>query len=228
MDEEKKIMEKRSSFKGWKERNKDRIHNKKRKIIGILIVVSIFFTMIIYPYASKIDGKGDNNISLSKEKNNTKISPNYHTKQNNSKIVDASKNKNNYKTIDVSKNNTNISENVIVGKIGVPLISNGFEITVKSISSTELRMSVWITVRNKDNYEKPFKLGSGTIVLDNIGQQYENINVKRSAEISQTNLAAKAMREGAVFFENIKDGRSPKKLTLNINNQKVEFILDNK
>jgi hypothetical protein len=233
MDEEKKVMEKRSSFRGWKERNKDRMH-KKRKTIGILITISIFFAMIIYPDASKIDNNNENNISdhnisgnnisLSIGKNNTTVSP---VKQNKT-LSSNPKNKSNTKIVNTSKNNTNISQSIVIGKIGVPLISNGFEITVKSVTTTEIRMSVWIIVRNKDNYEKPFKLGPGTIVLDNIGQQYESINVKRSAQISQTNLATNAMREGAVFFENLKDGRTPKKLTLNINNQKVEFILDNK
>lgn len=224
MDEEKKILEKRSSFRGWKERNKERTH-KKKKIIGITIIISIFFVMMAYSYVSKIDDdKIDDNISSSIGKNNTSfpIKQNSTVAYTNKSYTNTTKTNKSY----TNTTKTNASRNVI-GKIGVPLINNGFEITVKSISLTEIRVTVWIIVKNKDNYEKPFKLGSGTTILDNIGQQYENIKVARSAEIAQTNLSAQAMREGAIFFERLKDGRSPKKLTLNINNDKIEFVLDN-
>lgn len=216
MDEEKKILEKRSSFKGWKERNKERMH-KKKKIIVIMIIISTFFVMMTYSYVNKID-KDNDNVSSSIT-NNTSFPIKTSTDVNKTSA-------NINKTISSNITKTNTSQKVI-GKIGVPLINKGFEITVKSISPTEIRMTVWVIVKNKDNYEKPFKLGPGTTILDNAGQQYENIKVARSAEIAQTNLSAQAMREGAVFFERLKDGRSPKKLTLNINNDKIEFILDN-
>lgn len=236
MGEEKDILEKRSSFKGWKERNKERV-GKKRKIVGVIIILSVFSAMLAYPYINNLgdDGDKDNvNASLSTGKNDTngsKIDSGSKTgsskvdsggKTGSGKVDSGSKTGNDSKT-----GKTNTSQTV-VGKIGVPVISNGFEIIIKSVSMTELRTTAWMTVKNKDNYEKPFKIGLGTSILDNEGQQYENIRVVRSAEIAQTNLSGDAMREGAIFFERIKDGRNPKRLTLNINNNKVEFILDSK
>ncbi len=216
MEEEKKIMEKRSSFRGWKERNKDKIHQKKRTK-EILIILSIFLVMMYT--------LGGTNNDVSKDKGN----------KTNKAVDNITKNKTTNpekqgkQNISLIKKNDTEDTNTqnIIGKIGVPVNSkNGFEITVKSISSTELRTTAWIIVRNKDKYKKPFKLGSDTIILDNLGQQYENIDVKRSAEISQTDLAPQAMREGAIFFERLKDGRKPKNLTLNINNEQIDFILD--
>lgn len=225
MGEEKDILEKRSSFKGWKERNKERV-GKKRKIVGVIIILSVFSVMLAYPYINNLgdDGDKDNvNASLSTGKNDTNRSKiDSGSKTGSSKVDSGGKTGNDSKT-----GKTNTSQTV-VGKIGVPVISNGFEIIIKSVSMTELRTTAWMTVKNKDNYEKPFKIGLGTSILDNEGQQYENIRVVRSAEIAQTNLSGDAMREGAIFFERIKDGRNPKRLTLNINNNKVEFILDSK
>jgi hypothetical protein len=225
MDEEKKIMEKRSSFRGWKERNKERMH-KKRKIIGIIIILSIFFAITIYPYLSKIDNdnkKNEKNVSLSIGKNKTS-NP---VKQN--KTVSATSKisiNNTNNTTNAKTNKTIINETRLIGKLKVPIIVKGFEITVKGVTVTEIRTSIWISIRNKDSYEKTFKIGPGTIMLDNIGQQYEKIRVTRSAEIVQTNLAAQALKEGAVFFERLKEGRKPKRLTLDINDEKVDFILD--
>lgn len=232
MGEEKDILEKRSSFRGWKERNQERV-GKKRKIIGAVIILSIFSAMMMYPYLGKIDNKDDKdngNISLSTGKNDTngsKVGQTNKTDKAN-KADNGSKTDKSNKTDKGSKTDKTNTSQTVVGKIGVPLVSNGFEITIKSISMTELRTTVWMTVKNKDNYEKSFKIGLGTSILDNEGQQYENIRVTRSAEIAQTNLSGGAMREGAVFFDRIKDGRNPKRLILNLNNNKVEFILDSK
>jgi len=233
MDEEKKIMEKRSSFRGWKERNKENVQQKKNTI-AIIIAVSIFFVLMIYPYLNKVnDNVNDNNNSSSIDQQNNTTSPIPIKDIKTNKSVNTSiKTVNNIskKVINTTNtvNTTNISKKIIIGKIGVPLINNGFEITVKSVTPANLRTNVWIYVRNIDNDEKPFKLGPGTVMIDNIGQQYENVGVARSAEIAQTNLSSQAMREGAIFFDALKEGRSAKKLTLNINNEKVEFVLDNK
>ena len=215
MDEEKKIMEKRSSFRGWKERNKGKIH-QKRNAIGIVIIASIFMAMITYPYWNKI---GDNNPSA-KQPNET-LSPTI-TKQPNKTLSPTP-----IKNIKINSSNSSNGSSLknIIGNIGTPLIINGSEITVKSITKTSLYISIWISVKNIGNDEKPFKLGPGTIVIDDMGQQYENIKVARSAEIAQTNLYAQSMREGAVFFERLKEGRNLKKLVLNINGEKIEFIL---
>jgi len=228
MDEEKKIMEKRSSFRGWKERNKGKT-NERRKAIVLIFAISILLVLAWYPYLSKTDDNNNGNDSSSGKndtKNETKnetvpIIKNTNSSQNISKNISTIKRT---PTVNV----TATPKRIIVGKLGVPLVSSGFEITIKSITVTDIRSSVWIIVRNIENGEKPFKIGPGTIIIDNVGQQYENIKVARSAEIAQTNLSAKAMREGAIFFETIKEGRTAKNLTLNINNDKVEFILGNK
>ncbi len=112
------------------------------------------------------------------------------------------------------------------GKIGVPMIKSGLNITVKNVVLVNQYTNVWISVRNTENTEKQFKLGLGSFILDNMGQQYEMIKVPRSAEIAQTNLYPEAMREGAVFFEKVKEGRSVKKVVLNINGEAFEFRMD--
>lgn len=302
MNDEEKIMEKRSSFRGWKERNKGRI--PQQKIIIVISVMILFFSaLIIYPYwnearnPTKINAK---TVSSSLKTNNTNkigginlISPNgkenwipgtTHTiKWNSSGIPgpnvtiqllkkgsvvekirpitlnDGSENwmissaltpgtdykikitsASNPAYTDTSKNNFTISENLslkinvstvtakkpLVGKIGVPLVSNGFEITVKGVTSSIINTNVGISIKNIENKEKPFKLGYGTVILDDNGQQYENIHPTRSSEISQANLSAKAIREGSVFFERFEDDRKANKLILNINEEKVEFKLD--
>jgi hypothetical protein len=118
-----------------------------------------------------------------------------------------------------------ITENII-GKMGTPFVINGFEINVTKVSSSFLYTNVWITVKNIDNKEKPFTIGPSTVILDNIGFQYEKVQVKRSSEIVQTNLEAKALREGSIFFETLKEGRTAKKLILDLKEEKAEILLE--
>ncbi len=124
-----------------------------------------------------------------------------------------------------NKTSTKLVSNLI-GKIGVPLTKNGFEITVKKVYLGDTYTNVWVSVRNTENKEKPFKLGQGTLLLDNIGQQYENIKIPRSSEIVQTNLYSLSMREGSIFFESLKEGRMPKKMVLNASGEIFEFMLN--
>lgn len=211
MEDEKKIIEKRSSFRGWKERNKGK-SNQKMYIIGILIIAVIFFTLITYAYINKKD-----NISM----------PNVNATSSNSSDNPSTNIVNTPEITEVAtpKITPKIIEN-IVGKMNIPLLIDGFEINVTSVSSSTLYTQVWIIVRNKDKIEKSFKLGPSTVVLDNIGQQYENVHVERSAEIIQTNLAPEAMIEGAIFFEPLKEGRNAKKLILDLKVQKAEVMLE--
>ena len=118
---------------------------------------------------------------------------------------------------------SSINDATEAGKIGTPLVKNGFEITVKSVTPSDQFINVWLSVRNIDNKEKPFKIGLGTSLIDNMNQQYENIKVPRSAEIAQTNLYPMAIRDGAIYFERLKEGASPSKLILNVNGDKLEF-----
>lgn len=122
-------------------------------------------------------------------------------------------------------NTTPARTETVFGKMGVPVVSSGLEVTVKSVTSTSIYTSVWVSVRNTEREEKPFKIGSGTVVIDNLGQQYENIKVARSAEIAQTSLYPRAMREGAVFFERLREGRKPDRLVLYVNGNRLEFEL---
>lgn len=211
MDDEKKIIEKRTSFRGWKERNRGKSH-QKIYIIGIAIVLLIFSTLIIYPYLDRKE-----NVSI------PAIEANSSTVSNNSSLIKVTPKITSPKTTPVVT--PEITKNII-GKMGTPFVINGFEINVTKASSSVLYMNVWIIAKNIDNMEKPFKIGTSTVVIDNMGQQYENIHVQRSSEIIQTNLTAKATRDGSIFFGPLRDGRSPKKLLLNINGQKAEILLE--
>ena len=122
--------------------------------------------------------------------------------------------------------NTTLKATNVIGKIGVPLIKNGLEVTVKSVTAGDIQTSAWLSVKNREDMEKPFKLSPAPVILDNRGNQYENLKVARSAEITQTSLYPDATREGAIFFEKFKEGASPKKLFLYVNGDKFEFMLD--
>lgn len=225
MDDEKKIIEKRSSFRGWKERNKGK-PIPKIKIIGVAAMVVIFSTLIIY--YSYFDT--DMNKKNSMDKNNTiipVINSNSSNGGNNSfsnNVITPEKSQET-KPKTTQETTPKITKNII-GKMGTPFVINGFEINVTTVSSSFLYTNVWITVRNIDNKEKPFTIGPSTVILDNIGFQYEKVQVKRSSEIVQTNLAANALREGSIFFETLKEGRSAKKLILDLKGEKAEITLE--
>lgn len=239
MEDEEKIIEKRSSFRGWKERNKSKLPHKLN-IIGITVIVLVFSALVIYPYwgeATNSSAKDKNKISSPIKKVNT-ISKNSSLKINNTTKINKqnlslkANTKTNTKT-NVSKLNlplktntkNNTTRNISIGKIYVPLLMNGLEINVTDVSTSIINSNVWINVKNRENTEKLFKIGSGTVIIDNMGQQYENIHITRSTEITQTNLSAKAIREGAIFFEKLKEDREPKKLILKINEETAEFTL---
>lgn len=208
MDDEKKIIEKRSSLRGWKERNKGRSNHKY--IIGIAAAALILSILIMYPY---LDGK--ENVSIPAINNSSTVS-------NNLSLIKATPEKTAPKptpvvTPEIVKN--------ILGKKGTSFVLDGFEINVTRTDPGALYLIVWIIAKNMDDIEKPFKIGPSTVVMDNIGQQYERVQVQK-AGIVQTNLAGKAMREGAIFFDPPKEGRSLKKLILEINGKKAEITLE--
>ncbi len=113
----------------------------------------------------------------------------------------------------------------VVGKLGIPIAKKGIEITVKSVTPSDFYTRVWVSVRNMENTEKPFKLTPSPVIIDNTGNQYESIKVPRSGEIAQTNLYSMAKREGAVYFERLKEGATLKKLVLYVNGDKLEFTI---
>ncbi len=211
MEDEKKLIEKRSSFRGWKERNKGK-SNQKKYIIGIAAAVLILSIFIIYPSVDKKE-----NVSI------PAINVNSSTVTNNSSLIMATPKITAPKTTPVVT--PEITRNIL-GKMGTPFVINGFEINVTKADSSFLYTNIWIIAKNIEDVEKPFKIGLSTVLIDNIGLQYERVQVKRSAEIVQSNLAAKAMRDGAIFFEPVREGRSPKKLILEINGQKAEVMIE--
>lgn len=119
------------------------------------------------------------------------------------------------------------ADEVVVGKIGVPVVKKGFEITVKSVISSNQYTSVWLSVKNLEDNVKTLKLGPGNIIIDDKGQQYESIKVPRSAELVQTDIYPLAMREGGVYFEKLGDNsRRLQRLVLYVNGEKLEFLLN--
>ncbi len=113
-----------------------------------------------------------------------------------------------------------------IGKIGVPLIKSGLEITVKSVIAGDVQTTAWISVKNLEDKIKPFKLSPSPTIIDNNGTQYESVRVSRSSEIMQTDLYPYANREGAVFFMKLKEGTSAKRMVLYANGDRFEFDLN--
>lgn len=124
-------------------------------------------------------------------------------------------------------NNTSTPpEDLVIGRIGVPLEKNGFEITVKSVSLSNIYTSIWIVANNTGDIEKPFKLSPKPVIFDNYSNQYENLIVAKAGIAQNTNLYPKAKREGAVFFDRIREGTKAQKLIFYVNGDKFEFKLD--
>jgi len=225
MDDEKKIIEKRSSLRGWKERNKGKPRQKIYIIAAVTLAV-IFSSLIIFQYLNQKEtisipvisansSNGNNNSSLIVKTPNI-TTPKTTIPKTTTPNIPAPK-KTPVVTPEITRN--------IMGKMGTPLVLNGFEINVTRADASIMYTSVWIIVKNIGDVEKSFKIGTSTVVIDNIGQQYERLQVKR-AGISENNLAGKAMTDGAIFFDPLKESRSPKKLILEINGKKAEIMLE--
>lgn len=220
MDDEKKIIEKRSSLRGWKERNKGKPRQKIYIIAAVTLAV-IFLSLIIFQYLNQKE-----TISI------PVISANSSNGSNNSSLIVKTPNitipKTTTPNIPAPKKTPVVTPEItrnIMGKMDTPLVLNGFEINVTRADVSVMYTSVWIIVKNIGDVEKSFNFGPSTVVIDNIGQQYERLQVKR-AGISENNLAGKAMTDGAIFFDPLKEGRSPKKLILEINGKKAEIMLE--
>ncbi len=206
-----KIIEIRSSFRGSKKR---KTYNKAN-IIGIVIIASVFLGLVISPYWNKTDDNNDKTSSITKKKTEIKSSE---TKE----IKEIRETKETRETKENKEANT--TDN-IVENIGKQLTDNGFEITIKIISPAKLYTNVWISVKNTDDKEKPFRIGSDSMIIDNTGWRYENVYAT-GIEIEQTNLSAQTTREGSVFFDRLREGSNPKKLILDINGERIEFTLN--
>ncbi len=131
-----------------------------------------------------------------------------------------------YQTVYFTVNTSADPETGIIGEIGSPLIKNGLEISVKSVTAGDIQTTAWISVKNLEDKIKPFKLSPSPTIIDNNGTQYESVRVSRSSEIMQTDLYPYANREGAVFFMKLKEGTSAKRMVLYANGNRFEFDLN--
>src|SRR4030067_2180445 len=175
MDDEKKVIEKRSSLRGWKERNKGK-SNQKKYIIGIATAALILSILIIYPSLDRKEPAPipaiNNSSAVINNSSLITVTPKI-TAPKSTPVV----------TPEIAKN--------IIGKMGTPFVLNGFEINVTKADSSFLYTNIWIIAKNIGDVEKPFKIGLSTVLIDNIALQYERVQVTRSREIIQTNLDSK-------------------------------------
>lgn len=217
------IMEKRSSFRSRK-RDKSRAPWNLLPFIAVLLIVLLVFALDI----NQNDNSSNNSIEpenkkpvssfpLEKASNITKSSS---IQDPATSIVNPSKN------IVHSSSTQPEADDEIAGKIGVPLLKNGFEVTVNSVNPQDFHTSIWISVRNMEDTQRPFRLKPSPFIIDNIGNQYENIKVVRSGQIVQNDLYKMARREGAIFFERLKTDTWPEILVLYINGDKTEYMLN--
>lgn len=116
-------------------------------------------------------------------------------------------------------------ENVRAG-IGSTITKGGLSVRLERINILTYYTSIWVRIENNKDQIMPVRLTPVPVIIDNLGTQYENIKVERSAEIAQTELQPKSKRDGAIFFEKIKEGAKPKKLMLYLNGESFEYFLD--
>ena len=103
--------------------------------------------------------------------------------------------------------NGNISSNIpINATMGEAITQGGFEITLKSFQNTPgWNSQVFIAVKNIDTEDKQFKYNFTPVLIDDLGNQYEMMNIKRSNQIEQTTIAPLARVEGGIFFEPVRE-----------------------
>ncbi|CAG0957113.1 hypothetical protein METP2_00561 [Methanosarcinales archaeon] len=111
------------------------------------------------------------------------------------------------KILDDKDLNGNISAYLpINATMGEALTQGGLEIKLKSFQNTPgWNSQVVIAVKNFETEDKQFKYNSSPVLIDDLGNQYEMTNIKRSNQIEQTTIAPSARIEGAIFFEPIKE-----------------------
>lgn len=218
-EEREKIREKRSSLFNGRKRGASIL--RKEVIIGALLLVILFLAFMV-PYLW--DRAKDNTTLPPEQPKKTPVASPKKTSSPSSSIPTPG-------IVNHSPGNTNnnsskdMENQSIIGRMGVPLENNGFEITVKSVDPSDIQTSVWIVAKNTGDIEKPFKLSPKPVIIDNYGNQYESMVVK-SAGIVQNNLYPKAKREGAVFFDRFKEGTKAQRLIFYVNGDKFEFTFD--
>lgn len=108
--------------------------------------------------------------------------------------------------------------------MGEALSMGGFEVRLKGFQNTQDWTSkVMISVRNLDNENKLLKINTTTVLLDDLGNQYEMVNVNRAGQIEQTTIMPLAQKEGNIFFEPVKNEAKYLRLILRISTGRYEF-----
>ncbi|MFZ3170037.1 MAG: DUF1616 domain-containing protein [Candidatus Methanoperedens sp.] len=120
---------------------------------------------------------------------------------------------------------SNISADIpINATMGETLTQGGFEIKLKSFQNTPgWNSRVYIEVRNIDTEDKQFKYNLTPVLIDDLGNQYEMMNIKRSTQIEQTTIAPFARIEGDIFFEPVREEAKYIQFILRIYSEKYIF-----
>lgn len=119
----------------------------------------------------------------------------------------------------------NISADIpINATMGEALTQGGFEIKLKSFQNTPgWNSQVFIEVKNIDTEDKQFKYNLTPVLIDDLGNQYEMMSIKRSNQIEQTTVAPLARIEGIIFFEPVKEEAKYIQFVLRISSEKYIF-----
>ena len=119
----------------------------------------------------------------------------------------------------------NISTDIpINATMGETLNQGGFEIKLKSFQNTPgWNSQVFVELRNIDTEDKQFKYNLTPVLIDDLGNQYEMIDLKRSNQIEQTTIAPLARVEGTIFFEPIREEAKYIIFILRISSEKYIF-----
>jgi len=125
---------------------------------------------------------------------------------------------------------SNISANTsIYATVGEAITQDGFDIQLKSYQNTpDWASQVNIAVKNIENENKLFKYNLTPVLIDDLGNQYEMVNIKRSNQIEQTTIAPLARIEGSIFFEPIQAEAKYIIFVLRISSEKYLFGFENK
>jgi hypothetical protein len=218
IEEKEQLREKRSSLLGGRKRGKTII--RKEVLIGTAILAILFLAFMVPSFWNVAK---DNTTSPPEQPNKTPvatpekiISPPTLTPSPTIMVQSPGNTINNASTPPID---------LVIGKIGVPMEKNGFEITVKSVSLSSIHSSVWIVAKNTGDIEKPLKLSPRPVIIDNSGNQYETLIIERSG-LNQSELYPKTKREGAIFFDRFREGTKAQKLIIFVNGDRFDFNLD--
>lgn len=101
---------------------------------------------------------------------------------------------------------SNISVNIpINAAMGETITQGGFEINLKNFQTTpDWASQVIVSVKNIETEEQEFKYNFTPVLIDDLGNQYDLINIQRSTQIKQTTLAPLARIEGTIYFEPVR------------------------